>query len=1020
MALIWRVLDKRPVGSLSEYLDIGGGIAFRTARQASATEIIDVLSSSGLRGRGGAGFPTGTKWKTVAASRGRVDATTVVVNAAEGEPGTFKDRTLLRTNPYRVLEGAIIAAIAMQTDQIRIGIKATFGREIERLSAAIAEMREAGWLHDLDIELVLGPSSYLFGEETALLEVVEGRQPFPRVTPPYRRGLQEGDSRSAVGVSLAAIDTSSGTPALVDNVETLANVPLIVDRGAEWFREVGTERSTGTIVCTVSGATRRSGVGEVAMGSTLREAIDLIGWGPRRGHEVRVVLAGTANPLIPPQLLDTPLTYEALSEAGSGLGSAGFIVFDDTTEPAAIAAGVARFLAVESCGQCEPCKTDGLFIADQLNRSLQTASTTAELNILRHRISTVTIGARCNLAQQQASVAASLLDLFPQSMLGRSRGSRPTTEPVTIAPITDLVGGRAVLDSHQLTKQPDWSYGPTSSGASPAALLGNTPVHITAPVRARRWPEWSTSLSTEHPLELVDDAHAAIDALVDLAIAGGEDLERRVADVVIAIRTHIDVIQRVLYPMLRRVGGEEGDRLADAAETQERVLTRLVDGIDLSDPCGTLEEIGVQMRVHAHLDDEILELLRGLLDPIERSSLADGLAAARATSTVSRLRHMAAGLPRSAAPPASLRGSPPTRNDDAVATPGRLPIADEQPASTPAAVTPSEAPRIEPAPVQHEEPPDELAASATPARRLERARSTPHHAVAMVNRLLVGVDGSAASAAALAWAGRLARRLDAEVVVGNVFEPAQAEVSPSDFDTLIAEADQRLTTEWSAPLHGSGVRHRGLQLVGSPDSLLDAADAVGIDLLVIGTRGAGHFAGLHLGSLAHYLAHRARGPLAIIPVAGAAALVDRIVVGVDGSPGSAAAVNWCADIAAACRAEVVAVCVLESLSRWNSKGEVERIRAEVDAAINREWTAPLRAAGVSVRTRVMESTHPVAALAEAAEDAAAGMIVVGAQEFSAVVQLRLGRIPEQLVHHTHLPVVLVPPTQHTRTASIIE
>ena len=333
MPLIWRVLDRQPVGSLDDYIDTGGGIASRLARQASPAEIIELLCSSGLRGRGGAGFPTGTKWKTVAASRSTSDVTTVVVNAAEGEPGTFKDRALLRTNPYRVLEGAIVAAITMQTEQIRIGIKATFGREIERLMAAIAEMSEAGWLHDLDVELVLGPSSYLFGEETALLEVIEGRQPFPRVTPPYRRGLQEDDTRSAAGVRLATIGGAGGAPALVDNVETLANVPLIVAGGPEWFREIGTERSPGTVVCTVSGATRRSGVGEVPMGSTLREAIAVIGWGPRRGHEVQVVLAGTANALIPAQLLDTPLTYEALRDAGSGLGSAGFIVFDDTTEP---------------------------------------------------------------------------------------------------------------------------------------------------------------------------------------------------------------------------------------------------------------------------------------------------------------------------------------------------------------------------------------------------------------------------------------------------------------------------------------------------------------------------------------------------------------------------------------------------------------------------------------------------------------------------------------------------------------
>lgn len=468
--MVSRVLDQRPVDSLSEYIEMGGGIAALSARQASAAQVIELVRTSGLRGRGGAGFPTGTKWDTVAASRGN-EATAVVVNAAEGEPGTFKDRALLRTNPYRVIEGAIVAASTMQTDQVFIGIKASFGREIDRLSVAIGEMRNAGWLDDVRIDLVLGPSSYLFGEETGMLEVIGGRQPFPRVTPPYRRGLQDDDTRSVVGAHLASVGASSGAHGLVDNVETLANVPLIIERGAAWFRQEGTEGSPGRIVCTVSGATRRSGVGEVAMGMTLREAIDLVGWGPRRGRSVQVVLAGTANALIPAGLLDTPLTYEAMGDAGSGLGSAGFIVFDDTADPVAVAAGVARFLAVESCGQCEPCKTDGLAIAEQL-RSMRD-DPTADLDDLRTRIGTVTTGARCNLAQQQASVAASLLDLFPPSPSSRlGRDSSIPAEPEIIAPLADLVGGRAVLDPRQRAKQPDWSYDRVDSGAAPAALLG--------------------------------------------------------------------------------------------------------------------------------------------------------------------------------------------------------------------------------------------------------------------------------------------------------------------------------------------------------------------------------------------------------------------------------------------------------------------------------------------------------------------------------------------------------------------
>jgi NADH:ubiquinone oxidoreductase subunit F (NADH-binding)/nucleotide-binding universal stress UspA family protein len=977
---------------------MGGGNAARSVRGASPDEIVGLLCSSGLRGRGGAGFPTGTKWKTVAAYRSSRHGTTVVVNAAEGEPGTFKDRALLRTNPYRVLEGAIVAAITMQSDQIRIGIKGTFDREINRLTNAIAEMRDAGWLHEFDVQLVLGPSSYLFGEETALLEVIEGRQPFPRVTPPYRRGLQANGTRSAGGVSLATPSGDEGPPALVDNVETLANVPLIVDLSPDWFRELGTERSPGTIICTVSGATRRSAVGEVAMGSTLRDVIDLIGWGPRRGHDVQIVLAGTANALIPADLLDTPLTYEAMYDAGSGLGSAGFIVFDDTTEPAAIAAGVARFLSVESCGQCEHCKSDGLDIAGQLRRSLQETSTSVDVTALRRRIATVAVGARCNLAQQQAAITESLLELFPKSLGFHPYASiSGATDAVTIAPIEDLVGGRATLDTLQLAKQPDWSYGDSDSGATPAARLGNTPVHIAGRSRPRTWPEWTPSVSTEHPLELVDEVHDAIEALIDRAMADGEDdLDDRIDDVVVAVRTHVDVTKRVLFPMVRRVGDDDGDRLADAAETQERTLLRLVSEIDRSDAHRCLQDVGVAVHEHAAIGDELLALLRAELDPIERSSLADGLAAAQATSTVSRLYRSASRTPTPVSHPRPQRHDTDEDAVDRLAPPPNLPDDD--------------APLASADPSGGEEPSVEDVTPAAVARSVPRATPAPSRdKKAALRSMLVGVDGSSAADAALEWAGRLAALVGAEILVTNIFEPEQAEISADDYEKLIADAEQRLTEEWTAPLHGTNVQHRCIQLTGTPGSLLAATDAEGADLLVVGTRGAGRHAGLHLGSLAHHLAHYTRGPLAIIPVAGAAASIDRIVVGVDGSPGSVAAVRWCADIAAAAGAEVTAVCAFDPHARWGFGDDAGGWRAEAEAAISTEWIASLRAAGAVVRTRIVEGKHPLAALESAATDEDAGLFVVGTRGLNEVGGLRLGRLPLQLGHHTHLPVVLVPP-----------
>jgi nucleotide-binding universal stress UspA family protein len=272
--------------------------------------------------------------------------------------------------------------------------------------------------------------------------------------------------------------------------------------------------------------------------------------------------------------------------------------------------------------------------------------------------------------------------------------------------------------------------------------------------------------------------------------------------------------------------------------------------------------------------------------------------------------------------------------------------------------------------------------------------------------LLVGVDGSPAAATALGWAGRFARPLGGRIVVANVFEPSQAELAPADYVALLDEAGRRLEGEWSRPLRGAPGPHRALQLTGGPDRLVDAAadeDAV----LVVGTRGTGRSPGLHLGSLAHHLAHHVRGPLAIVPLDGATRTADRIVVGIDGSSGSAAAASWCASIAAASGAEVVAVCVSEPRSRWGLGGVAED-------AVSDDWTAPLRAAGVTVRTRVVEGRHPAAELRAIAAAEAAGLLVVGAREAGGAFGRRLVRVPLQLVHLARLPVVMVPPASRHR------
>jgi nucleotide-binding universal stress UspA family protein len=272
--------------------------------------------------------------------------------------------------------------------------------------------------------------------------------------------------------------------------------------------------------------------------------------------------------------------------------------------------------------------------------------------------------------------------------------------------------------------------------------------------------------------------------------------------------------------------------------------------------------------------------------------------------------------------------------------------------------------------------------------------------------MVVGVDGSAAAAAALGWAERLAALVDADLVVANVFEPGQAELPPADDERLLAEAARLLREDWTAPLRARGVRHRTLQLAGAPDTLLDATDAAHADLLVVGTRGTGRHAGLHIGSLAHHLAHHTRGPLAIVPAEGASAPIDRIVVVIDGSPGSLAAVRWCTDFAAV-GAEVTAVCVFAARSRWSSADDVDtRIKAET--AISEEWIESLQVVGGAVRCRVVEDRKPLDAIELAADEVGAGLFVMGARGLSPVLGLRLGRVPMQLVHHTRLPVVLVP------------
>jgi len=458
------VLYPRPIISLDEYLVRGGGKGLAQARKMDSKAIIERMLESGLRGRGGAGFPTGRKWQTVAENRSPEVPSTVVVNAAEGEPGTFKDRTILRRNPFLVVEGALIAALAVGADLVIFATKRSFPGEVERLQDAIEEAEHAGWSDGVKLVVFEGPDEYLYGEESALLETIDGRWPFPRVVPTFRRGLR----------SDAPVDPNApAVPALVNNTETLANVARIMGRGPAWFRTMGTEQSPGTTVCTVTGSTRRHGVGEVPMGTPLRDVIESIGGGPKPGRTIKAVLSGVANAIIPGDKLDTPVSYEGLAGIGCGIGSAGFIVFDDTVDMAAVAAGVSRFLAIESCGQCSPCKLDGLTLADSLAKIAGGDGFAHDLKVVRKRLTTVADRSRCFLGTQQQVVTGSIVALFADEIDAHVSNSAEPEDYVLIAELLDISDGVAVVDERHRQKQADWSYNKHDSGTVPVERYAN-------------------------------------------------------------------------------------------------------------------------------------------------------------------------------------------------------------------------------------------------------------------------------------------------------------------------------------------------------------------------------------------------------------------------------------------------------------------------------------------------------------------------------------------------------------------
>ncbi len=436
-----------PTGSLDGYVGIGGGRGLERARSLGPEGVVDLISESGLRGRGGAGFPTGTKWRSLLSAGGEHF---VVCNAAEGEPATFKDRLLLRRNPYPVLEGLVIAAETVGAKQAFIGLKEPFTLESETLSNAISEMDAAGMLGSLDLNIVAGPDRYLFGEETGLIGVIDNRGPFPREVRPFMQG--------------PFANSSTPNPTLVNNVETLANVPAILTEGAVWFRSVGTNSSPGTMLFTVAGDVKREGVFELPLGTPLRELID----GPAAGVEgsVKAVLPGASSAVITSDMLDLALDFDEFRHAGTGLGAGGFAVYSGTACMTEVARQFSRFLHVESCAQCPACKVNSGTINELFTALHDGSGTLGDLEEIIARADRVTDGQKCALPTGTKLVVLSLVQAFADEFAAHVGAECPRPRTLEFPKLVDYdeEAGKFLYDRRYESTTPDWM--PVSVGSS--------------------------------------------------------------------------------------------------------------------------------------------------------------------------------------------------------------------------------------------------------------------------------------------------------------------------------------------------------------------------------------------------------------------------------------------------------------------------------------------------------------------------------------------------------------------------
>ena len=388
---------------IDEYIAMDGYQALgKCLTEMTPAEVIQLISDSGLRGRGGAGFPTGTKWNFAAKSVS--DKKYVVCNADEGDPGAFMDRSVLEGDPHAVLEAMAIAGYAIGADEGYIYVRAEYPIAVKRLEIAIKQAREYGLLgkdifstgFNFDIQLRLGAGAFVCGEETALLTSIEGHRGEPRPRPPF-----------------PAVKGLFGQPTIINNVETLANIPQIILNGPEWFASMGTEKSKGTKVFALGGKIRHTGLVEIPMGTTLREIIYEIGGGIPNGKKFKAAQTGGPScGCIPASLIDTKVDYESLIAIGSMMGSGGMIVMDEDNCMVDIAKFFLEFTVDESCGKCTPCRIGTRCMLEILQRIVDGKGEDGDIEKLEELAQTIKATSLCALGQTAPNPVLSTLRYF--------------------------------------------------------------------------------------------------------------------------------------------------------------------------------------------------------------------------------------------------------------------------------------------------------------------------------------------------------------------------------------------------------------------------------------------------------------------------------------------------------------------------------------------------------------------------------------------------------------------------------